>query len=321
MTAHAPVQLTFDGLPSPAGTPSARSRAASAHRTDALLASLAVHGAWTIPAAMRLGLSRQRIRSRIEAGRWILCAGSAYCDPRQADDIRVRAAAAQLSLDVGTVWGRTAGILHGLPLDDDGAIHMAVPAGRKPAFRIVPHEVCVLDDPVRLGGAWITSRTETILDCIATLPEAEAHGLLAWVLTRELITVDEFCSGAQMRWGRHGAERLRTYAAMVERGALSVAEDRFHDLLHEAGITGWVPNAKVFDRGRIVAVVDVLFPELKLVVEVDGEIAHADAAKDRRRDALLRTLGFTIIRVTWSDLVRTPELVVDALLTRLSPAA
>lgn len=292
------------------------------NRTDLRLTAIAPHGAWTMPAAQKAGIPRRAARGRIAAGRWVLAAGRAYADPTAADDLRVRVAAAQLNWPDAVVWGRTAGILHGLPIEDDRIVHMATPKGRGPLFRMAPHEVVVLDEPVHLGGARVTSRRETIADCIATLPDTEAHGLLAWVFTRDLITTDEFTEQAEMRWGRRGAARVRTYAAMAARGALSKAEDAFHDLLQAAGITEWIGNPKIRDsHGTIVAVPDVLFPEQRLIVEIDGEAFHTDDDKDRRRDALLIALGYRIIHLTPTEFALDPDGVVERIRMALAAAA
>ena len=59
--------------------------------------------------------------------------------------------------------------------------------------------------------------------------------------------------------------------------------------------------------------VDFLWREQRLVVEVDGFAYHSDRAafeRDRRRDADLAALGYTVVRVTWRQLVDEPAAVV-----------
>jgi very-short-patch-repair endonuclease len=54
---------------------------------------------------------------------------------------------------------------------------------------------------------------------------------------------------------------------------------------------------------------DFLWPDRRLVVETDGYDFHRTAAA-RRRDARkheeLRSLGLTVVRLTWSDVVERP---------------
>ena len=63
--------------------------------------------------------------------------------------------------------------------------------------------------------------------------------------------------------------------------------------------------------------VDLLWPEQRLVVEVDGFAFHGTRAafeRDRRRDAELQALGYRVLRITWRQLTREPEAVIaDAL--------
>jgi very-short-patch-repair endonuclease len=53
-----------------------------------------------------------------------------------------------------------------------------------------------------------------------------------------------------------------------------------------------------FRRQEVVgrAIVDFFCPSAKLIVEVDGD-THADPARDRRRDAYLNGLGYTVLHV------------------------
>jgi very-short-patch-repair endonuclease len=62
--------------------------------------------------------------------------------------------------------------------------------------------------------------------------------------------------------------------------------------------------------------VDLAWPELRLCVEFDGWKTHGTReafARDRSRDRELFPLGWTVLRYTWDDVVRDPEVVVDQL--------
>jgi very-short-patch-repair endonuclease len=65
--------------------------------------------------------------------------------------------------------------------------------------------------------------------------------------------------------------------------------------------------------------VDLLWPEARLVAEVDGFAFHGSRAafeRDRRRDADLQAQGFRVVRITWRRLTREPE-AVAVMLARL----
>jgi very-short-patch-repair endonuclease len=67
--------------------------------------------------------------------------------------------------------------------------------------------------------------------------------------------------------------------------------------------------------------VDFVWPDQKLVVEVDGYRFHSSRAafeRDRRRDARLGDLDFRVIRVTWRQLVDEPHAVVARIAAALA---
>ena len=59
---------------------------------------------------------------------------------------------------------------------------------------------------------------------------------------------------------------------------------------------------------------DIAFPELRFVVEVDGWAHHVDREafeNDRARKRALVADGWTVVEVTWHDLEQRPSEVVD----------
>jgi very-short-patch-repair endonuclease len=114
------------------------------------------------------------------------------------------------------------------------------------------------------------------------------------------------------RLGRRGTPTLLRLLSLARSGAASIAELKLHEMLRTAGLSGWHPNAPVHDPAGLIAVVDVLFPEVRLVIEVDGFAAHRDRGSfvaDRRRQNRLVAAGYTVLRVTWDDLRDRPEAV------------
>lgn len=70
----------------------------------------------------------------------------------------------------------------------------------------------------------------------------------------------------------------------------------------------------VMDNGETIAVLDFGFPALKVGIETDGYRWHAGKLRwqsDRTRRNRLTELGWRLIHVTWDDLHRSPQEVVE----------
>jgi very-short-patch-repair endonuclease len=70
--------------------------------------------------------------------------------------------------------------------------------------------------------------------------------------------------------------------------------------------------------------VDCLWPDQRLIVELDGRATHVTARafeSDRARDAALTAAGYRVIRVTWRRLHGGQQRLAAQLATMLSTAA
>jgi len=67
--------------------------------------------------------------------------------------------------------------------------------------------------------------------------------------------------------------------------------------------------------------VDALWPQQRLVAEVDGRTYHDSPRRfetDRSRDAHLAAAGYVVLRFTWRQLTTEPEVVVARLAAALA---
>jgi hypothetical protein len=145
------------------------------------------------------------------------------------------------------------------------------------------------------------------------MPLEDAWRLFAWVSTRAVLTREDLARAVRRRLGRRGTPQLLTLLRGSAGGAVSGAERRAHGLLRRAGIRGWVANARVFDAEGLIGVVDLLFPEQRVVIEIDGWAAHGSREafrNDRRRQNRLVAAGYLVLRFTWDDLTNRSEQVV-----------
>lgn len=197
---------------------------------------------------------------------------------------------------------------------DDGLAHVHTGRGRS-ATGVVVHGVlpCPGDVVTVSAGHRVTSRPRTVLDCLATFDLDEALDLYAWATTRQVVRREDVVEELRARFGRPGARTLRRLLVLTRGGAVSAAEHRLHATLRRAGVTGWRAGVRIEDLDGPVAVVDVLFPRSRLVVEVDGERAHSGReafVADRRRQNRLVNAGYRVLRFTWWDLTERPDAVI-----------
>jgi very-short-patch-repair endonuclease len=94
-------------------------------------------------------------------------------------------------------------------------------------------------------------------------------------------------------------------------------EARFGRLAIRFGLPKLTLQHEVWHEGRFVARPDAAYPPLKLAIEIDGFAHHSspDAFQsDRTRQNRLVALGWTVLRFTWTDIVKHPEQVAAVIL-------
>ncbi len=280
-------------------------------------------GLFTAQQALAAGAPPDLVRYRRRSGRWIRVAGDALALAGTAPTALLRVQAAGLTWPEAVVCYQAAAVVHRLPVPAPDQIDVTV-AHRTPA---APDSAptwwgSATTRSTVFGTARVTTLRRTIADCIGRLSPDLADGVLSWALTRGLTDGDDLRAIVDERTGSWGNRRRRRARDLAADGAASIAEQRLHQVLRRARLTGWEPNAPVRVRGHVIARADVLFRDVRLVIEVDGRRYHgADRFQlDRDRDNQLVSAGYTVLRFTWHDLTSrpqaTPSLVVETL-TRL----
>ena len=117
--------------------------------------------------------------------------------------------------------------------------------------------------------------------------------------------------------GHRGAPRLRHALALYAPVAFtrSELERRFLILVEEAGLPAPAVNARVAGHE-----VDMLWPEHRFVVELDGYEFHRTRGafeRDRRRDEELKLAGYEVLRATAHRVAATPAAVAAGIATIL----
>ncbi|HUF49591.1 MAG TPA: DUF559 domain-containing protein, partial [Longimicrobiales bacterium] len=149
----------------------------------------------------------------------------------------------------------------------------------------------------------------TIVDLAALASEDDLERALARADRARLLKLSDVAALVTRYRGRRGTRRLRALLAAIGTPAMtrSKAESRYLALVRRAQLPAPEVNARLADFE-----VDFLWRAQQLVVEIDGFAFHSSAdafERDRGRDAVLTAAGFRVMRVTWRQLTRTPEVV------------
>lgn len=271
-------------------------------------------GAFTRHQAYAEGWSEDQVQRRVRTGRWVRVAGRGLVSADADVTPATRIWAVHLTWPDAVASHSTAASLYRMPVPAGRTEHAITPRAMKRLSDLRPHRVRL--DPcdtttLGRGGPALTTPERTVLDCLRTSSADDAERLLAWALTRGVVSRDLVREAAVDGYERWGTPVLREVLRRTRAGALSEAERLMHAVLRSGGITGWRANAPVHDAtGRRIAVVDVLFERRRLVLEVDGWAAHGskDAFQnDRTRQNRLVAAGWTVLRFTWADLAERPD--------------
>lgn len=165
----------------------------------------------------------------------------------------------------------------------------------------------------------VTPVALALLEYAAGAPPDRVRRVLAEAEYRRLLNLDSVY--ALLGRGRRGSAKLRR-ALMRHQPQLaltrSVLEERFLALCESARLP--LPECNSVVEGLMV---DMLWRDPRVIVELDGHDAHdsrAQVERDRRRELRLRAAGFVVLRYTWDQITREPKLVITDLRLALARA-
>lgn len=174
-------------------------------------------------------------------------------------------------------------------------------ADRRPPARVV-HGVAVVE-PVT---AWVQVAGRLRVDDLVVV----ADGLTR--RTDPPATPDALRAAVgALRPGTRGVRRLREALELARPGTDSAMETLARLVLVRAGLPCPVVNTDVYDAwGRFVARPDLHYPDLRIVIEYDGDVHRTDPATWRRdveRRQRLEDDGWVVVTATADDVLRKPE--------------
>ncbi len=161
-------------------------------------------------------------------------------------------------------------------------------------------------DITRQLGVPVTSPARTVFDMTPRLKTDAA--VRRFVNDARLTRTFHVSDLAELlaRHPRHPAtKRLTSFLEGARSGPTrSEFEDAFTDFASRYGLPAPITNTELLGYE-----IDALFPEHRLIVELDGWDFHSDRAtfeSDRDRDAELLAAGYQTVRITWERLKSQP---------------
>lgn len=291
-------------------------------RREAALHALARRqdGVIALEQALALGYSHTTVRRKVARKEWIRVAYRVYQLASHEVSPRATIRAAMLSVgDEAVLVGPAAAWWWGLLDDRPAPIEIAVAREtrrrRRPGVLVVRRTVPASDRTTR-RGLRVTTLVATVLDAAATLGTTRGARIMDRALQRRVVTLEALRHAQLKRSGRRGAPVTAGLLALAAGGAVSEAERLAHSTMRLAGIRGWRANVPVEVPGFGRAVLDVVFDEEKVILEIDGWAYHRDLRAflvDGPRQTALVADGWVVVRTHWYELTATPEVVVASL--------
>jgi len=224
----------------------------------------------------------------------------------------------------GVLVGSSAAQLWGMVDEVDGPITVAVRSGRAVkaprGVRVVRSDRMVTRATTR-SGLPVSARSDAALEHVIALGRIRGTEFADRALQRRWLTTRDLDRRLDQK--APGNAVLRQVRSTLEVGAEAESERMLHQLLREAGLSGWTANPRLVIAGQVVRP-DIVFEKLKLAIEADGFRYHSKSGRyqhDRTRQNALVLAGWMVLRFTWEDLTERPQYVVDQIRAAISAAA
>jgi very-short-patch-repair endonuclease len=269
--------------------------------------SRAQNGAIKIEQLLRAGLTRSAIRSRVAHGRLVPLFYGVYGvgDPELV--ALMRPSGALLSIGESAVLShRSAAAVWGLAQPDPQVIDVTVIASNpKPREGVRIHRVKQLRDTTTHQNLPITTPARTMIDFASQASSSELADAFGEARAKCRLT-DAKLNAALKRAPRNhpGAAVVRRMLSQGGTHDRSKAERLMRKLCRQAELPQ--PLTNIILHGHLV---DFLWPDQRLIIEVDGYDTHGNRQafeNDRRRDQTHTAAGYVVIRITWRHLQHEP---------------
>ena len=246
------------------------------------------------------------------------------------DSVELRADAALLLCPAQAVLcGRTAALLRGLPVEDDGSIHVGLPADatrpdRRPG--LCPHRDTPTVDVVPWGGRRLVGIPEMFLGVAKECPQGR-EGLVQVVVLGDALLRHRWCAAEDIEahlWhcdGRPGVVLARKARPLLRPRVDSPMETRTRLVLVLGGLPCPETGLEVYDEwGEWIGRPDLAYPELRVALQYEGDDHRTNRRRwreDVRRDEVLQEHGWYVMRIVADDVFVHPQALVRRVRSRM----
>jgi hypothetical protein len=175
---------------------------------------------------------------------------------------------------------------------------------KPPEGLIVRNDTLAADEVDRFGRLPVTNCGRTAFDLGRRLSRDDAVARLDALMWARRFRVDDVWSLAERYPRARGLKGLRVALPLIDAGAASPKETWLRLLLIDNGFPPPPTQIPVFDREGLIGVSDMGWPELKIVVEYDGDYHRTNRRRyvmDQRKLRRLAAMGWIVIRVIAED--------------------
>ncbi|MDE0133831.1 MAG: type IV toxin-antitoxin system AbiEi family antitoxin domain-containing protein [Acidimicrobiaceae bacterium] len=270
------------------------------------------HGLISRSQALNAGMTRHRIQHRVSTGRWRRVAPGVFHLAAHEFTPHSKLLAACIAYD-GLASHRAAAALHGIDGFRLGRPEIAVDLARgRSAVGITVHRTPLMElaQPVLRHGIPCTGLPRTLLDLAAVVTGGQLERAVDAALRDRRLRLDDLWTvlATHERRGRDGLSLFRSVLkghSGEDHVPLSDWSRLVCELLVESGLPRPVMEHRVHQPdGRLLAQVDLAYPDLRVVIELDSVRWHHNResfVNDRRRSNSLVAAGWTVLAFTWND--------------------
>jgi very-short-patch-repair endonuclease len=266
------------------------------------------HGVVSRAQLAALGLGRPAIDYRVMHGRLHTVHRGVYAVGHRALTRQSMFMAAVLIADGAVLSHRSAAALLGIRPADRNVVDITVPRHLKHRPRLVIHRTQLPADEITTrDGIPVTTPTRTLLDLAPLISPQELERAATEAEIHRLgspTSLDALVARYPRREGTAAIRRLLRDRQIGRNVTKRDLELRFLAFLDANRLPRPRINARI-DLSRQSPTVDCLWPEPRLVAELDGYATHGTRVAfetDRARDRELQVAGYRVIRITWRQL-------------------